>query len=588
MMPGKGEEGKKDFDKRQVQQMIRDAQHRNSSKAHSYPITRFASLPFTLRSLAGLVICASLFVAVLIVPTPQAKAADNKLRNRAERALREGDFDLAEKLYRELLQKDARHIEARLGLSFALFKKRNLRDAFDHAARVIAEEPLSARAHSLIGAVILASGDFRRSVEEFRTALSLKDNDARAVAGLAMVDFYENRLDKSFQGLRKASFIDPNEPDFFFDLGQVAARIERYKEAADAYERFLAIAPKTDTDRRARIRGLIDFLRYLGDQGALYSPGGSSKTAIAFEAGNPRPVMEVRLNGNKEPLRFVLDTGSGMSVMSEDAAKRMGIKSVARGGTARGVGGAGRFEIVYGFLQSMEIGDVRVTNVPVYIRRFYGAGPPVDGYIGLSVISRYVATVDYGTHLFSLSRNRGDDDEVTGGKRINIKDDRERDQTTIAPSLEIPMRITSSGFLSGEVRLDGIEQPLNFIIDTGADISVIAESLFKREDASLFPQIERIRVYGSAGVADNVTTLLLPRVSFGAHVREGIRAAVLDLEPINETAGFDQMGIIGANFLRHYRVTFDFQRSIVRLEPVRNDAPKKETPPRESTVPEQP
>ncbi len=68
--------------------------------------------------------------------------------------------------------------------------------------------------------------------------------------------------------------MDPDEPDFVFNLGQAAARSEKYKEAADSYERFLMIAPKTDVDRRARILGLIDFLRYLGRQGSLYVPSG--------------------------------------------------------------------------------------------------------------------------------------------------------------------------------------------------------------------------------------------------------------------------------------------------------------------------
>ena len=63
-----------------------------------------------------------------------------------------------------------------------------------------------------------------------------------------MIDFYENRLDASIRGLRRAVSLDPGEPDYIFDLGQAAARSENYKEAADAYERFLNIAPKTDED----------------------------------------------------------------------------------------------------------------------------------------------------------------------------------------------------------------------------------------------------------------------------------------------------------------------------------------------------
>src|SRR5207244_12224627 len=127
-----------------------------------------------------------------------------------------------------------------------------------------------------------------------------------AVAGLAMVDYYENRLATCVSGLRRSAEIDPNEPDYVFSLGQAAARSERYKEAADAYERFLVIAPRTDAERRARIRGLIDFLRYLGQQGSLYDLQGADRTVLEFEAPDYRPIIKLRINGSKEDMRFVL------------------------------------------------------------------------------------------------------------------------------------------------------------------------------------------------------------------------------------------------------------------------------------------
>src|SRR4029453_5111505 len=131
---------------------------------------------------------------------------------------------------------------------------------------------------------ILASRDFKESVEEFRTALAMNENESMAVAGLAMVDFYENRLADCVKGLRKAVSMDSNEPDYIFSLGQAAARFEMFKEAADSYERFLVIAHKTDEDRRERIRGLINFLRYLGRQGSLYVASGRDSTVMSFES----------------------------------------------------------------------------------------------------------------------------------------------------------------------------------------------------------------------------------------------------------------------------------------------------------------
>lgn len=495
---------------------------------------------------------AAVAVCIMVVCTPAEALAADKARDRAVRALREGEFDVAEKLFRELLAKNAQDKDARLGLSFTLFKKRMLQDAYDHAARVIASDPLSARAHALLGSVVLAAGDFHLSVEEFRTALSIKDDEALAIAGLAMVDFYENRASVAVTGLKRAVFIDPNEPDYIFNLAQASARTERYKEAADAYERFLVIAPKTDADRRARIRGLIDFLRYLGQQNSLYIIGGENRTEVPFEVPDNRPMVLVYVNGGKKPLRFVLDTGSGMSVISQETAQKLGLNPVARGGTARAIGGGGRFDIVYGFLQSLQIGDVRVENVPVYIRRFFNDKTPVDGYIGLSVISKYLTTVDYGARRLTLSRQRPPSNAAIAAP----------------PGIELPMRTTSAGFLSGEVLIESVDKPLNFIIDTGATVSVVSQTLSDREDLTRFAQNVRLQIYGSAGVADNVKLLMLPRLTFGSYTRERMSAAVLDMESINETAGFEQTGIVGGNFLRHFRLIFDFQRGILRLEPL--------------------
>ncbi len=497
--------------------------------------------------------------------TTAATLSDKKNRNRAAKAIRDGNFELAEKILRELLSKNAQDNDARLGLSFTLLKQRRLQDAYDHAARALLVDPLSARAHAILGQAILASGNFRESVEEFRTALSFDDQEPLAVAGLAMVDFYENRTEACLRGLRRAVYLSPDEPDFIFNLGQAAARSELYKEAADAYERFLAIAPKTDEDRRARIRGLIDFLRYLGKQSSLYVSDGRDTTAVSFEAFDGRPILNVRVNGNKESLRFVLDTGSGMSVISEQTARRLNLKPVARGGLARAVGGGGKFEIVYGFLSSLEVGEVRIENVPVYIRRFYDSKIPVDGYLGLSMISKFITSVDYGTQTFSLVRH-GQSATTAVPQSSSPPAATEPLRPVSTNAVEIPLRTTSSGFLSGEVYLEGLEKPLNFIIDTGASISVISEKLAALEELNSYLTPYRMRVFGAAGVAEDVKTYLLPSLMLGKFSRQNVNVAALDLEPVNETAGFLQDGILGGNFLKHFRVSFNFRRGVIRLE----------------------
>jgi predicted aspartyl protease/Flp pilus assembly protein TadD len=520
------------------------------------------------RKLAAFSVAAFMLLC-LLVALPSSAQGSTKDHSKGQKALKKGDYPTAEKIFRDALNKDSRDSEARLGLSFALLKQRNLQGAYDNAARVIMVEPLSARAHALLGASILAAGEFRLSVEEFRTALSLDEKEAMAIAGLAMVDFYENRIPTCLAGLRKAVSLDPDEPDYVFNLGQAAARNERYREAADAYERFLVIAPKTDADRRARIVGLIDFLRYLGRQGALYVPSGAARTSIPFDSFDNRPILSVRINGDKQPLKFVLDTGSGMSVISDQTAKKLGLKPVARGGMARAVGGGGKFEIVYGYVDSIEIGDVKVQNVPVYIRKFFDTNIPVDGYLGLSVVSKFLASLDYGNRQVSFVR-QNQADVIESWTQLR-RGENAQSLIPLVPNdsaIEVPLRTTSSGFLSGEVGLVGFDRTLNFIIDTAASITVVSEKLSQQEQLLDLLQPSKMRVFGAAGVTEDVKLLQLPKLSLGLSTLEKINAAVLDLEPVNETAGFTQSGILGGNFLRNFHIYFDFARGAIRLVPL--------------------
>ena len=71
-------------------------------------------------NLKPLCIIALATVLGILTWATSAKAGliDNeKARNRAEKALRAGDFERAEQIYREILSKDDHDTEARLGLS---------------------------------------------------------------------------------------------------------------------------------------------------------------------------------------------------------------------------------------------------------------------------------------------------------------------------------------------------------------------------------------------------------------------------------------------------------------------------------------
>jgi len=511
----------------------------------------------------------TVLLTVVLLSTAALAETRNKALKRAGGEIRKANYTEAEKIYRRLLEKDQTDKEARLGLSFALVKQIKLQEAYENAAQVIAADPLSSRAFALLGTALLRSGEFRNSIEALYTAVKFNNKEALAIAGLSEIEYYEHRTRNSYDGLRRAVSIDPLEPDYYLSLARACSRLEYYNEAADAYQRFLDVTPKSDIERRARIRGLIDFYRYLGAT-KIHRTGGKEVSAVSFDLINHRPFINLMVNG-KGPLRFVIDTGASLSVISDKAAARLGIKPVARGGNARAVGGSGIFPIIYGLLDSITIGEARIEAIPIYIRTIHTAPetPEIeraDGYIGLSVLANYGVTLDYQTKQMTLDRSPIREEPV--------KPDAAKPADTpsitgdILSGFEIPIRSTSGGLASAETHLPNLKRPLNFIIDTGATTTVISKAAVQQHDLDgLKIKGETIRVIGAAGIVDGVETLGLSALTVNGLKKNNSRAVILNLEAVNETSGFEQHGILGGDYLEHFRIVLDLRRYQFKLTP---------------------
>lgn len=554
---------------------------------------------FRLLSLAA----TAFLIATSLMPFTTLAESRSKAMKRAESELKKGNYAEAEKVYRHLTEQDQDDNEARLGLSFALMKLGNYGTSYEESARVVASDPMSARGHALMGNALLKSGEFRQSIESLYTALKFNNRESLGWAGLAEVAYFENDTRNAYEGFRRAILLNPMEPDNYVSLARTCSRLEYYLEAASSYEKFLEVAPKTDAERRARIRGLIDFYRYLGTT-KIHRLGGQVTATIPFELIQNRPFLNVMVNG-KGPLRFVIDTGASLSVISDKAAQKLGIRPVARGGMARAVGGSGSFAIIYGLLDSFEIGPVKIDTVPVYIRTVHSAADTpeterADGYIGLSVLANYSVTINYQTKNLLLDRTPVDR-EITpivpptspvsggvpnitpmpGGASAAEKPNAKRPSAVSAdassqnpparsatPGIEIPIRSTSGGLASAETHLPGMNRPLNFIIDTGATVTVVSKAAVNRFDlSSLKIKGETYRVIGAAGIEEGAEALGLATLEVSGLRKSNSRALILDLDPVNETSGFEQHGILGGDYLRHFLVQLDLRRFRLKLTP---------------------
>ena len=469
-----------------------------------------------------------------------------------KKAVRAGKLDKAIEIYRSLLDRDAGDVQAHLGISLTYTKKLNYKLSFEHATEAIRLDPTSARAHALAGLSLLRSGLIRDATLVLNDAFRLDPKEALAWGAAAEIDYYEGRSKESRERSLRAFALDGDEPDYLITYARASSRVESFKDAADAYERFLEIAPETDRERRDRIRGLIVFYRRLVGV-EVHQLAGNRSTEVPFQLGSDRrPYIQIRINGR--PANFVVDTGSGFTVISKESAKRFGVTEVARGGTSQGVGGDGKFEIVYGLIKTVQLGDVRIKSVPCFIRPFHSvkdrpAEERAEGFIGLSVLSHFLTDIDYKNSVMRLDRDPD--------KTVKVAD-----SDTV-----VPFRTTQNGLISIETELDGAHR-INAILDSGASSTVISTAAVNRlnlRDSIIKGQT--VRVIGAAGISENVELLFLRHCRVADLEQNNLRALVLDFNAINETSGFEQSGILGGDFLRHFRIRIDFNRAQVTLQP---------------------
>jgi len=480
---------------------------------------------------------------------------DERLYKAGKQAMRDGEYQKAVKAFLELVDADPSDIRASLGAAQAYFKLQDYNLSFDRAAAVLKLDDNNASAHALSGMALLRSGFLDHAVAEFGQALRINPKEALAWGGLAEIDYYTNRTKESRLKALYAMQLDSRESDYLVTYARAASRLELFNEAADAYERFLRVAPRTETDKRDRIRGLIQFYRQLVGV-HLHQLAGPRVAAVPFRIGTDRrPYIDIVVNGRTAT--FVLDTGSGFTVISDEAADRLGVGAMARGGTSQGVGGSGKFPIVYGLINSIQLGEEKISSVPCFIRKFHGLnarseGLKADGFIGLSVLSNFTAEIDYKTEHLSISRETDDSANPLGADPA---------------ATVIPFRTTQNGLISVETQIDD-RRFINAILDTGASSTVMSSAAVRRlaMDANIIKG-QTVQVIGAAGVTNDVELVFLRTCKIANLAQNNLRALILDCGAINETSGFEQSAILGGDFLRNFKITIDFNHGRLILEP---------------------
>src|SRR3954468_13153869 len=104
--------------------------------------------------------------------------------------------------------------------------------------------------------------------------------------------------------------------------------------------------------------------------------------------------------------------------------------------------------------------------------------------------------------------------------------------------------------------------PFEFILDTGAGTSLLSNQLADKL---------KVKVLGSkqgqsAGGAVSVSLAKADSISVGEVRLTDVDVGVVDLSHIGNTVGARIDGDLGYNFLRHFRVSIDYEKSQLRFD----------------------
>jgi Flp pilus assembly protein TadD len=429
----------------------------------------------------------------------------------------------------------ARKGKIRAGLRIAEFELARV-----EAETLVADAPTDAEAKTLLGDAMWANGLFDESDTAYREAIALAPESSRAHFGLARSMTTRSQLDDALKEALPVAAAAPQDPEIHALLGLIYERLNRYEEAADAYERYIALLPMTEISTMATIsQSKVRLLRSFKGRVPLQVDDAPGKVhRVPFRLSNRKIVVQGRVN--RVPVEFVLDTGSERTGLSDVTARRAGVASITATLTA-GVGVAALRRLELGRADTIEVGTMRVRNVPVAIRTVVRGALPrwqSESFSPLSI--GYSAVVDYQKREVLLARSLPE----------------------AQADFRLPMRMNRLPMVRG---LLNSTHPAYFVVDTGGElISISAETAL----SLAMPPVRKIplRVFGMSGVDENA--FLLPGVDLDFNEIEyrNVGLAVLNLRAPSILLGFQLGGIVGHRFLSDYRVALDMGRSELRLE----------------------
>jgi len=432
---------------------------------------------------------------------------------------------------------------ARAGLITSALRVAEFDLARREAEILVRIAPRDAAAVSLYADALWASGLFEESEARYKEALGLQPNLARGLHGVARSLLARNQLEEAMVQAQAALQLAPRDLEVHHTVGAIYERMHKYEEAAVAYGNYVNLLPNKDTSEKAAwSRAEIRFLRSFAQRVPFQADPGTDDVVytVDFRTVNDKVVVRARVN-DSSPQDFVVDTGAENTVITELTARRLGVAPITYTLSA-GVGETGLRGLQLARVDSLELGTLKLRNVPVIIKSPPLRDLPTNETESLSPLSLgYSMIIDYGTH------------KLTFGKHLPVEQG----------DLELPLRVYRLATVRGLV---GKDHEASFVVDTGGEVISISQATANRIPAKEGARKIALKVYGSSGWDKDAFLMPGMDLAFDKIKYTNFPVVVLNLNAPSALLGFQLGGIVGHKFLSGYRVGIDLERSVLRLK----------------------
>jgi Flp pilus assembly protein TadD/predicted aspartyl protease len=501
--------------------------------------------------MTGLRFVAASAIVVGLTLVPRADGTSQS--QSAEIQLQLGNMLFAEGRYQESLDafKNAVRVappdemrEARTGVVQSALRVAEFDTAREEAERLIQGSPQSPEAMAVYGDALWSSGRFEEAETKYQAALKAEPEMARGIHGIARSLAARGQLTQALSEAQHAVRLAPSDLEIHHTIGSIYERMHKFEEAAAAYSNYVNLLPNKDNSNKANwSRAEIRFLRSFGQRIPFETDPASDNQlyTIPFKIVNEKVVVRARVNGALAQ-DFVVDTGSENTVVTRPTAVRLGVLPVTQTLSA-GVGDVGLRGLQLGRIDTLEIGDLKLRNVPCLIKNPPLRDVPIRETESLSPLALgYSMTIDYKTQLITFGRH-------LPAEQMDV---------------ELPLRLYRLATVQGTV--DGSHRA-NFIIDTGGEVISISQATALSLGKEASRRIS-LRVFGTSGWDRDAFLLPGVNLAFDAIHYNNYSVVVLNLDTPSALLGFQVGGIVGHNFLRNYRVAIDLEHSTLGLKKI--------------------